>query len=189
MAIVKDNMLVKGFSGTIGKMFTFRQIGENTYVSKYQKPPTGRPTEKAVAARMKFGKATAYAREAVKNPELKAMYQAVIKGGQRAFNIAMMDALQSPVIESIQAENYLGRLGDPVIVRATDDFKVAGVTVSVYNQAGELVEEGNALPQEKDGIHWLYNIKRENPLYSGSKITAVAADLPGNHASLSINVV
>jgi hypothetical protein len=188
MAKVKDNVLVKGFSGTIGRELTFRQIGGETFVSKYQKAPAVAATEKKLAVQTKFGVATAYARRAVKDPEVKAMYQAVVKGGQRAFNIAVMDALQAPVVESIQADNYIGRVGDPIIVRATDDFKVAAVVVSVHNQAGNLVEQGNAIMRENENLDWLYSVKKKNPGYTGSKITAVATDLPGNIASLSINV-
>ena len=52
------------------------------------------------------------------------MHQAVVKGGQREFNIAMIDALNAPVVESIQAENYQGHADDQIIIRAKDDFKV-----------------------------------------------------------------
>jgi hypothetical protein len=188
MAKVKDNIMVKGFSGTIGRQLTFRQIGGETFVSKYQKAPAVAATEKKLAVQIKFGMATAYARAAIKNPEVKAMYQAVAKGGQRAFNIAMMDALQAPVVESIQADNYHGHAGDPIIIRASDDFKVAVVLVSIYNQAGELVEEGNAIMRENEDVDWLYSVSHENPGYAGSKIIVITNDLPGNSASLSISV-
>jgi hypothetical protein len=187
MAKVKDNAMVKGFSGTIGKQLTFRQIGGKTFVSNYQKAPAVPATGKKLAAQAKFGIATAYARKAVKDPELKAMYQAVVKGGQRAFNIAMMDALNSPVVESILTDNYLGNPGDQIIVSATDDFKVTGVTVSIYNQAGVLIEEGNAIIQKEDEMKWLYIVQQQNPELAGSKIMAVATDLPGNIGSMNIN--
>jgi hypothetical protein len=188
MAKVKDNVMMKGFSGTIGKQLTFRQIGGETFVSNYQKAPAVATTEKKLAAQAKFGIATAYARRALKDPELKAMYQAVVKGGQRAFNIAMRDALNAPVVKSIQAENYQGHVGDQIIVRATDDFKVADVVVSIYNKAGNLIEEGNAVIQEDDQIEWLYIVQQENPGHVGSKIVAAATDLPGNNGLLSLFV-
>jgi hypothetical protein len=189
MAKVKDNILLKGLSGTIGKSLTLRQIGGETFVSKYQKAPTVAATEKKLTARAKFGRATAYARKAVKDPEVKAIYQVKVKGGQRAFNIAMIDALRAPVIENIKADNYHGRPGDQIFIRATDDFKVANVVVSVYNPAGELLERGNAVIQEIEEMQWTYISKQDNPEFSGSKITAVATDLPGNSSSLSINVL
>jgi hypothetical protein len=58
----------------------------------------------------------------------------------------------------------------------------------VYNQAGVLIEEGNAILQDNEEKNWLYIVKRENTEYTGSKIKAVAADLPGNMASLSIEL-
>ena len=188
MAKVQDNILAKGFSGTIGKQLTFRLIGGNTFVSKYQKAPSVPATEKKLAAQTKFGLATAYARRAVRDPELKAMYQAVVKGGQRAFNIAMIDALQAPVVKSIQADGYRGHPGDPIIVYAKDDFKVAAVQVSVHNQAGDLIEKGNAVLQENEEMNWLYISQQENSEYNGSKITAVATDLPGNMTSLTLDL-
>ena len=188
MAKVQDNILAKGFSGTIGKQLTFRQIGGNTFVSKYQKTPTVPATEKKLAVQTKFGLATAYARRAVKDPEMKAMYQAVVTGGQRAFNIAMIDALQAPVVESIQAEGYHGQKSEPIIIYAKDNFKVAAVLVSVYNKTGSLVEKGNAVLQENEEMNWLYICNEENTEYNGSKITAVATDLPGNMASLTLEL-
>jgi hypothetical protein len=187
MAKVKDNVMMKGFSGTIGKQLTFRQIGGKTFVSNYQKAPAVPATGKKLAAQARFGIATAYARKAVKDPELKAMYQAAVKGGQRAFNIAMMDALQAPVVESIQADHYQGNPGDQIIVSATDDFKVTGVTVSIHNKAGILIEEGNAIIQKDDETKWRYIVQQQNAELTGSKITAVATDLPGNTGSMNIN--
>jgi hypothetical protein len=188
MAKVNDNVLMKGVSGTIGGQLTFRQIGGKTFVSKYQRPPSVAATEKKVAVQTKFGMATAYGRRVVRDPELKALYQAVVKCGQRAFNIAVIDAMQAPVVESIQGENYHGHIGNPIIVRATDDFKVAAVVVSVYNQAGNLIEGGNAILQDNEGMNWLYIAQRENTEYNGSTVKAVATDLPGNMASLSIEL-
>jgi hypothetical protein len=187
MAKVKDNILLQGFSGTIGKSLTFRQIGGQTFVSNYQKAPTGEPTEKAVAARTRFAEATAYARRVVKDPELKAMYQAKVQGGQRAFNIAVMDAMQPPVVENIQVENFQGRAGNEIKVRATDDFKVDKVVISVYSHTGELLEQGNAGLKENSD-HWIYHLTQNIPVLAGSKITAVASDLPGNSGSSEMHI-
>ncbi len=35
-------------------------------------------------------------------------------------------------------------------IRAKDDFKVTAVVVSIFNQAGELIEEGNAVIQNDE---------------------------------------
>jgi hypothetical protein len=116
------------------------------------------------------------------------MHQAVVKGGQREFNIAMIDALNAPVVESIQAENYQGHADDQIIIRAKDDFKIVAVLDSIFNQAGDLIEEGNAIIQNDEEMKWLYKAQQENPGHVGSKIIAVASDLPGNNGLLSLFV-
>jgi hypothetical protein len=101
--------------------------------------------------------------------------------------IAIMDALQAPEVESILAAGYHGRVGDEIIVRATDDFKVASVIVSIHDLTGVLVEQGNATMKENNA-DWLYKTVQLNSAFAGSKITAIATDLPGNSASLSISL-
>ena len=187
MARLKGNAIAEGLSGSIGQMFTFRQIGGKTFVSKYQRA-TGVPaTQKMTAARTRFGEATEYAKRVIRDPSLKALYQAAATGGQRAFNVAIMDALNPPRVESIRAEIYTGRPGDQILIKATDDFKVAEVRVSVHTQSGELVEEGNAVMNENK-LDWHYTATRKIPELSGSKITAVAFDLAGNRDSMTVNI-
>ena len=188
MAKAGDNLLTKSFSGTIGRLLTFRQIGCETFVSKYQRPPViAIPTEKMTAARTKFALATIYAKKVIQDPAFKALYQAAAKGGQRAFNIAIMDALHAPNVESIQADNYHGGTAEHIIVTATDDFKVASVTISIWNASGDLVEQGKAVVQENN-LDWLYITINKNSVLTGSKVTAIATDLPGNSHSLSISL-
>jgi hypothetical protein len=183
MASVKDNVMTRGFSGTIARLLTFRQKAGKTIVSKLRRPVTGEPSEKAAAVRARFALSIKYAKTAIKNPATKALYKAMASDGQTAFNLAMADAFIAPTVESIDATGYHGVVGDPLTIRATDNFKVAGVTVSIHNAAGELVERGNAIVQE-DTVDWLYKATQVNAAIAGSKITAVATDLPGNSTSL-----
>jgi hypothetical protein len=53
--------------------------------------------------------------------------------------------------------------------------------VSIYDIDGSLIEEGDALQQDNE-LDWLYTSARENTALTGSKIKAVARDLPGNIA-------
>jgi hypothetical protein len=187
MAKAEDNVLTRGFTGTIGKQLTFRRIGGQTFVSKYRRPSSVPPTEKAVAARTKFAEATAYAKRVVKNPEKKALYQQAVTGGQRAYNVAIMDALHAPVVENIDIKNYLGRQGDVIRIDAKDDFKVESVFVTISNESGEIIEQGNAVKQ-KEELEWSYVAINENPTLAGSKIEVVAKDLPGNSGSKTVSL-
>ena len=187
MARVKDNPLTRGFSGTIAKLITFTQRAGETVVGKYRRPSSKAPTDTALAIRARFKSSIAYARAAVKNAATKAMYNAAAPAGSSGFNIALADAFKPPVVESIDSGLYHGVVGDVIMVRATDDFKVAALKVSIHNGAGDLLEEGDAVIQE-DTIAWLYNAKAANAAVAGSKISAVATDLPGNATTLEVTL-
>jgi hypothetical protein len=188
MAKVRNAILTKGFSGTIGRELTFRQIGGETFVSKYQKRPGTPPTEIQVAAREKFGLATAFAKRAVKNPELKAFYQSWVTGGQRAYNVAIIDALHAPVVDDILMEKFNGLVGDPITIRASDNIKVAQVFVTINNPQGILIEHGDAVVNTNDPNEWVYYSKRQNAEKQGLQITAEAKDIPGNIGSLTVHL-
>jgi hypothetical protein len=187
MAQNKENILTKGMSGTIARMLTFRQRSGKTIVTKLRRTVPVSSSEKAAAVRTKFTSSVAYAKKAIKDPATKALYQAMAKDGKSAFNVATADAFNPPVVESINSSNYHGIIGDTLIVRAEDDFKVTGVKVSIGNAAGILLEQGDAV-MEENTIDWLYKTTQANPALSGSKITAVASDLPGNNTSFSVTL-
>jgi len=62
----------------------------------------------------------------------------------------------------------------------TDDFKVAGVTVSLTGNDGVVLEQGTAQPDPEDSDLWIYRAKTSNATVAGTKVTAVATDLPRN---------
>ena len=186
MAEAKGNIVTKGFSGTIGRQLTFRIKAGKTIVSKLLTRSTAPPSEKAAAVRAKFLSSSLYAKKAIKDPATKALYKAAATGGQTAFNLALADAFKAPVISKINTDNYHGAVGNTLLVNATDDFKVTGVVVSIHNAAGDLVETGNAVIQENED--WLYTTTQVNAAVAGSKITAVASDLPGNSTSFSVTL-
>jgi hypothetical protein len=73
-----------------------------------------------------------------------------------AHNVAIADALHAPVVEIIQTENYTGKKGDPIGIRATDNFKVACVVLSIHDRNSVLLEEGKAVVHENDENEWIY---------------------------------
>ncbi len=187
MAEAKDNIVTKGFSGTIDRTLTFRQRAGKTFVGKLRRATSNPPSAKALSVRAKFKASIAYATKAIQNLVTKALYQAGVIGGQSAFNVAMADAFKAPVVNSITADTYHGAVGDTITVDATDDFKVESVSVSIHNAAGVLVEQGNAVLQS-DKPGWLYTATVANPATSGSKIDATATDMPGNTGTLEITL-
>ncbi|CEN42276.1 hypothetical protein [Capnocytophaga cynodegmi] len=178
MAESKNNIITHGLSGKVGNMLVFSQRNGKTIVS--QKPTKKTITSEKVKEQIvKFQQATIYAKTALKNPEVKEQYQSVAdkKQGVTAYNVAVADMLQAPKIEQIDLSDYAGQVGDTIKVRAYDDFKVASVTVHIYNSDGSLVEEGNAVD---NGLDWVYTATQTNADLSGDKIVVRATDLPAN---------
>jgi hypothetical protein len=187
MAQAKDNIVTKGFSGTIDRTLTFRQRAGVTIVSKLRRPGTTAITEKMQAVRTKFLSSIAYAKKAIRDTAKNALYKLAVTGLQSSFNVATADAFNAPVVNSINKDNYHGVVGDSITIDATDDFKVESVLVSIHSAAGALIEQGNAVTQV-DKPDWLYTVTQANAALSGSKITATATDMPGNTASLEITI-
>jgi hypothetical protein len=183
MAEAKNNIVTKGISGTIGRMLTFRQRAGKTIVTNLRRPTPASNSVKAVGVRTKFKSSIEYAAKAILDDTTKANYLAMAQPGQSAFNVAVADAFNAPEITKIDTSAYHGAVGDSITVQATDDFKVTGVNVSIHSAAGDLLEQGAAVVQANT-IDWLYKATVANAAVAGSKITAVATDLPGNNTSL-----
>jgi hypothetical protein len=68
-----------------------------------------------------------------------------------------------------------------------DDFRVTGVQVEIQAANGTLLEKGNAV-QQVNGVDWTYTATQANNLLTGSKINAIATDVPGNTGTLAITL-
>ncbi|MGC3947019.1 MAG: hypothetical protein QM762_21295 [Chryseolinea sp.] len=181
MPILEDNPAMKGASGTLGGALTYRRVGDRTIVAQ-----KGKKREKLSAKQevqvASFTKASSYAKRALMKPEMKALYERGIdkkKHITNAYTVAIQDFLKPPVIHEIDTKDYSGEAGQLIRVRASDNFKVKSVTVSVANAEGEMVETGEALERGKKGL-WRYTTTIRRMIVKGSMITAVARDYADN---------
>lgn len=113
------------------------------------------------------------------DPDSKAEYAEKAAGGKTAYNVAVADFFSAPDIDEIDLSSYTGTVGDTIRVRATDDFKVTQVVVTIANADGSLVEEGEAVLQP-NGLDWVYAATVDNPSLEGDRILVQAIDRPGN---------
>lgn len=191
MAKIKDNLLVRGASGKVGKQFVYRKRGDDTFITRM--PTTdknAKPTEQQEKVRDLFAAAAGYATGAISDPKLKAEYQkkAKTKAGRTAYNVAFRDYLKAPVVKGIDTSAYNGTVGTTIVIDARDDFRVVEVTVSIKTAAGVLVEEGNAILNPINRNEWFYKATQANAALSGSIIQVTAKDLPGNKANQVITL-
>jgi len=187
MAQIKGNLLIMGISGSLSGMVQFRQVNGKTIVCKPRRSSPPYTTEKALAVKSRFRMAVGYARMAIKDPEKKAFYQSKVTGGRLPYHLALADALTPPKVESINSSLYHGGIGESISIRATDNFKVVSVKVSISDGNDSLIETGFAT-QQMHGNDWLYTTTKSNFAVAGCKISAVAKDLPANTGSLEVTL-
>jgi hypothetical protein len=184
MPIIENNPAVKGLSGTLGGTLVYKRYGDITVVANKSKKRE-KISEKQVAQIGRFKQATAYAKRVLKKPEMKALYMRGINKAKlihSAYNVAIRDFLEAPKIHEIDTKDYTGEAGQLIRVRATDDFMVKSVTITVANAEGEVVETGEALARGKKGL-WRFTTTIRRLSVKGTVITAVAKDYPGNETT------
>ena len=183
MALVNNNLITKGLSGTLGRTLVFRKVGDKTVVSTVP-TTTKAPTEAQQNQRERFQQAVLYAKAQMADPDTKADYEALAKGaGQpNAYNVAVADFFNAPDIAEVDLSNYTGKIADTIRVKVTDDFKVKTVSVEIRDAAGTLVERGNATMQVNK-LDWVFTATVANASLSGDRITIKAVDMPGNETT------
>jgi hypothetical protein len=187
-----NNSLTTGkLSGTLGKELVFREWEGKTVVAKAPGKRKGDPTAKQAETQQKFLIASRYARSVIKSQDksMATAYAAVLKPRQNVYSRAVEDYMSPPVVDNINTRNYKGAVGDKIAVLAIDDFRVVSVRVEIYAASGVLLEAGNAEPS-MDGfdVDWTYTATQANNLLAGSKIKAIATDVPRNEGMLEVSL-
>ena len=179
MPKVKFNKVVDSLSGRISGLIFYQADGQN--LSRRMPEVTAKRTGKQKANSDRFQAAQRYAATALADPLLKAAYKAACRGHQNPRNLAIRDAMRPPVVEGVNLDGYTGKLGEIIQVKATDDFRVVEVKVTVRGTGGELIEEGMAELSSADG-EWRYTTRTEVASGQSVSVMAVARDNPGNTA-------
>jgi hypothetical protein len=189
MATSNNSIITGKFRGTIGKELVFREWDGKTVVAKAPKARTGPPTASQLKIQENFMLATKYATAVMKGTDqgIRDAYTAVLKPRQNLFSRAAADFMSPPVVKTIDTKLYNGVVGSTITIRATDDFRVTGVLVEIFAASGTLLEKGNAI-QLTNGVDWIYTTTQVNPALTGSKISALATDVPGNSGTLSVTL-
>lgn len=183
-----DNLLLKASSGSIGKIMTITKKKSGAMqIGKHRGSSSVPPTDKQLEIQSKFKEAIIYGKAVMADPALKALYAAAVKGDQTAYNLAVRDAFKAPEITLIRTDLYSGLIGSTILVRAVDDFKVTSVRVAIYSNAGDLIEQGDAVLQQ-NGLDWLYMVTVVNNAVQGCRVRGVAKDTPGNETAYDVEV-
>ena len=187
MANSNNSVITGKFRGALGKELVFREWEGKTVVAKAPGSREGDPTPAQAQAQERFLLASRYARAVMKGEDqgIKDAYTAALRPRQNLYSRAVEDFMSPPVVNSISTGKYTGASGSQITVRAVDDFRVTAVQVEIYTANGTLLEKGNA-EQQVNGIDWTYTATQANNPLTGSKIKAIATDVPGNEGTLEL---
>jgi hypothetical protein len=168
MAKVQPNPILQGLSGALGSELVFRRLRDGrTIVCAKPDFSRRRLSAEQQAHHARFQAAAAYARAAQGDPRYVALAAGTMK---TPYNVALGDWFHAPVVERIET------LDGRVRVLAHDDALVAGVQVTVFDAAGRVRGQGEAVPL--DGDWWEY--APSAALQAGERVTAEARDIAGN---------
>ena len=179
MASTETNIILKGVSGMLGGQVVLKQINGKTVICKAP-PKRGKNVPDTQKKQMsRFQQAVAYARKMISEPNTRALYAAKTEPGKRVFNRALADFMKPPVVHEIDTFRCSGRAGDEITVKATDDFLVTGVKVSLYGPDRALIEQGECTPGDVESV-WVYSLHASFDEATICQVTAAARDFAGN---------
>lgn len=189
MAKSENNEVMYGARGKVGNLVVFKNYYGETVISKRrQKRNPQTQSEDLVLVKERFKEGAIYAKGVLQDPVLSAFYQPYVRGGVRIYNLALADFCKPPEIKRINAANYLGKIGDQLIIRAVDNFKVQSVAVTISAPDGMVLETGTAV-QAANQADWLYTATVLNESPHGTYITAKATDTPGNVSTFTDQII
>ena len=165
MAKVKRNIMMSGLSGSLGKDLYARTTKDGRTIISVKPNFSNRQFSEAQLNQQNRTKQAAdYAKVAAKENPIYA--QKAAGTSKNAYNIAFRDWHKPPVIHRIEWHD------GKVRVDAHDDVLVTGVTVTILDEAGQCLEQGEA--ELWMGVWWDYTAANRG------QIRVEARDLAGN---------
>jgi hypothetical protein len=180
MAKMKLDPLFLELSGTMGNFVYRRSRRGEVVVARRPLKSRTEPSEAQKAHRERFSQAVAYARYALKNEELSALYEIVGMEKQiSAFNAAVTDFLHPPAVVRLDLSEYRGQPGQTISFRALDDVAVVSARVAIMEADGHTLESGEALETEPGSGAWVYTAAGSIPAGTRVEVRVTATDRPG----------
>lgn len=175
MAKVNGNLFLDRLSGTLGDQLIVKKgRGGRTIICKKPTFRADREFSPAQLARQQaFREAASYAKTQKRNPLYIEMAQGT---GKCSYNVAIGDYLHPPEILEVDLRGWINGNGRIIRVRAQDDVQIEGVKVTISDETGALLEEGEA--QDMGALWWAYTT--EQAALDNLRVTIAVHDLPGH---------
>ena len=186
MADIDRNTFARGLTGAFGKRRVAHQThaGKTIITSEPILNENRESIESLAAHQAAIIEATTYAHFARTH---EAYLQRELETGTAAYYLAVSDWFHAPRVLQIDVDRWTGKPGETIRVKARDDVRVARVAVIIRDVDGNVLEMGEAAQAEAGGSWWRYTTRSHIPLTPFPAVQAIAQDLPGNSASLTIS--
>ena len=176
---------MKHMHGGMGKMVFKSRDGLDIVAEKpdsVKQPNT--PAQQQQKEQFRLG--AFYAKGILADAAAKAPYVAKAKEVHKpVFALIMGDYLTPPVVDGIDVTGYHKHPGEPILIKAHDDFEVTGVTVSIVDNTQAAVEQGTATFDASVNA-WRYAATADASAKPNVTVTAKALDRPGHAGTLSV---
>ena len=189
MARVMINPFLLSFLGSVGDI-VFKERYGMVYASR--RPVAKRREFNAAqkAAQERFRQATRYAAKVMADPQARVPYDMAAEENEtHVQNLIVADFLNAPSVDEIDLRGYDGRAGSTVRIRASDDFDVTAVTVSILETTGGPIESGVAILSAMNWGDWVYAATTSVSAGTRVRIEVTAKDRPGNTVTKSADTV
>jgi len=187
MSKTSDNSLTKFYKGKFGQDFVLRTRDDTSIMAKPPKKSSKEITESQEELRRKFKTATRWAKQALQDPELLAIYQSLASGMKTPYALAVGDYMNPPQVKSLDVSAYQGNVGDVIRVVAFDKIMVKSVTVTITGSDGTLIESGPCV-EDLNLADWFYTATVPIADLTGVVVRAVAHDIPMHTGELEVTL-
>ena len=176
---------MSGASGMLGNVVVYRQFrGRTLLCNRPEKSRSITPHQQRMKTR--FLEAVAFAKRQIADPVAKALYQPGPDSKfTSAYAAALADYLKRPFIDNVDVSGYKGKVGNAIIVKASDVARTLTVVVSVLDTSGNVIEQGEALPAILMPV-FVFRASKRNDLIKGCTVRIRVKDRPGNSVEREI---
>jgi hypothetical protein len=179
MAKVTLDPVLESIQGKIGDLI-FKRWGDEDIVTKMPDRTGIVPTANQIAQMDKFRLAAIYGKAALADPQTRTVYEdASDRKGIPVFALTVGDFLNAPAVNEVDLSDYAGQIGDTIVIRASDDVEVSGVTVAIRHQDGSIIEQAAAVLAPGTGT-WTYTATTALAQGQAVSIEVSATDRPGH---------
>jgi hypothetical protein len=183
MPKVKLNPTFDEFRGSVNNL-TYRKSYGRTFASVKVDRSHVQLSEAQLAHQQRFSEAVAYGKTVIADDDLHERYVQVAKERNMPFfALTIADFMHTPSITNIDLSAYNGQVNDLIKIKATDDFELVKVQVTISDaQDNSVLDNGEAVETAPASGLWLYTATASIPAGTTLTIKVVATDHPGGTA-------